>query len=245
MSLTIETSNALIDHLYKNNSFTSPPQVWMGLIGSNDSEFDSGQELGYSRVELGTKLTEPSNRLVVNFEEIIFVQADSQWEVNAVGFWTAQTAGDLLQIIPLEAPLTVQSGAALKFPAGSIQLGIASDQQVIFSTSIAFSGVSADGVPTLIASFYNPESLTLKDGEEGSLALIGGVTQSTVATLSLVPLGEFNPIASWQREGLLGSAQLVESVVLPEGWYDIVLSSDSNLAAFARGIYLKKEREVN
>lgn len=46
MSLTAQTSNALANHLYRNVSFASPPQVWAGPVSN----------LGYARARLDDKL---------------------------------------------------------------------------------------------------------------------------------------------------------------------------------------------
>lgn len=113
-----------------------------------------------------------------------------------------------------------------------------SKRPLAVSTSIAFSGVAADGVSTLIASVYIPRQTTLLFGPDGSLALMGGSTTNSVSTLSLVPIDSNTPSVSWVKEGLLGSAELDASATLERGWYDIVLSGSANLTAFARGIHL-------
>jgi len=126
MSLTIQTSNALANHLYRNVTFASPPQVWMGLVTADGNELSPSSSLGYARVRLDDKLAPPAGGIVESNDPVSFPVADSTWTARRVGLWTAQTEDTLLQTIDLPSAVTVAAGVILRFPAGSIRLGLGS-----------------------------------------------------------------------------------------------------------------------
>jgi hypothetical protein len=122
--LTVQTSNALANHLYRNTPFASPPQVWMGLISASNNELSSFSSLGYARVRLDNKLAPPAGGIVESNDSVSFPVANSTWSASRVGLWTAETGGTLLQIIDLPTAATVATGVVLRFPTGAIRLGL-------------------------------------------------------------------------------------------------------------------------
>jgi hypothetical protein len=124
MSLTVQTSNALANHLYRNVNFASPPQVWMGLITSAGNELNAASSLGYARVRLDDKLGAASNGIVQSNAAVSFPVASSAWTAAKIGLWTDQQFGTLLQVINLPSSLTVPAGVILRFPATTIRLGL-------------------------------------------------------------------------------------------------------------------------
>jgi hypothetical protein len=125
MSLTTYASNKLADHLYNNAPYTSP-EIWVGLHRSNGDELVSPTDGGYARVRLDDKMAAANNGVCTTNADLTFPASTTSWgEVTKVGLWDGPTAGNLLQVIDLDAPLTISTNTIVNFPAGSISLGFA------------------------------------------------------------------------------------------------------------------------
>ena len=144
-ALTNYIENQLIDFLFRGQPLAAPANVWVALFTVAPSPAGGGTEVsggGYARVEVPCSLaawagtqapgsTTASigfNGTTSNNADLTFPVPTALWgTVVAVGVFDAATAGNMLFQGPLAAPLTVNTGNVLRFPAGSLTIQIDTD----------------------------------------------------------------------------------------------------------------------
>lgn len=120
--------NAIINHVFRNTSFTSPTAVYVGLFtttptadaGTGGTEVSGG---GYARqaVTFGA----PSAGSTSNSADVTFPTATADWgTINGFGIWDAASGGNLLAFESLTTPKTIGSGDTARFAAGDLTLSI-------------------------------------------------------------------------------------------------------------------------
>ena len=123
-------SNELLDHVVGNQTYTPPTDLYFALFqvtpaddGTGGTEVSSGGT-SYARAQVTNDLTEfPAavGQSKSNANEVVFTQASASWgTINGAGVYDDPSAGNLLYVIDVVAPKTVDSGDTARFPAGTL-----------------------------------------------------------------------------------------------------------------------------
>ncbi len=136
--------NKLVDHIFRNRSFTVPTTIYVGLLTAAPSDSGGGTEVtggSYARVQVGPsdaawESTQGTTTAVAssgtggatqNGSVITFPTPSANWGVvTHVGIYDASTAGNLLFHGALTASKTINNGdPAPTFPAGAFDIVLA------------------------------------------------------------------------------------------------------------------------
>ena len=114
--------NKLLDHVLRNESFTSPTTVYVGLYTSDPGDDNSGTEVsGGSYARQILNVTTATAGIVTSSADVTFPQATAQWgTISHIGLLDALTAGNLLMHTPLTTSRQVEVGDVLKIATGSL-----------------------------------------------------------------------------------------------------------------------------
>lgn len=83
--------NNVLNHVFNNDSYNPPSQLYVGLI-SNGSEVSGG---GYSRQQIS--FTESTNGTITNDAEVRFPLSESGWgTIDQAAVFTSETGGKAL-----------------------------------------------------------------------------------------------------------------------------------------------------
>jgi len=114
--------NKLLDHVLRNESFTSPTTVYVGLYTSDPSDDNSGTEVsGGSYARQILNVTTATGGIVTSSADVTFPQATAQWgTISHIGLLDALSSGNLLMHTPLTTSRAVEVGDVLKIATGSL-----------------------------------------------------------------------------------------------------------------------------
>lgn len=112
----------VLNHVFRNTSYTSPAAVYVALFTTTPSDISPGVEVsggGYSR-QLAT-FGAPSGSSISNSADVIFPIASAPWgTVVAFGLFDSPVAGNLLCYGALTAPRDVLASDQERFPTGQL-----------------------------------------------------------------------------------------------------------------------------
>jgi hypothetical protein len=131
--------NKIIDHIFRNRSYTVPTTIYIGLLTAAPSDSGGGTEVSggsYARVQVGPSDTtwnatqggapaaasSGTGGATANASTITFAAPSANWGVvSHFGIYDASTAGNLLYWAALTASKTINNGdAAPTFAAGAL-----------------------------------------------------------------------------------------------------------------------------
>jgi hypothetical protein len=114
--------NKLLDHVLRNESFTSPTTVYVGLYTSNPEDDNSGTEVsGGSYARQVLNVTTATGGIVTSSADVTFPQATAQWgTISHIGLLDAITSGNLLMHTALTTSKTVDADDVIKINTGSL-----------------------------------------------------------------------------------------------------------------------------
>lgn len=114
--------NKLLDHVLRNESFTSPTTVYVGLYTSNPGDDNSGTEVtGGSYVRQILNVTTATGGIVTSSADVTFPQATAQWgTISHIGLLDALSSGNLLMHTPLTTSRLVDTGDVIKISTGDL-----------------------------------------------------------------------------------------------------------------------------
>ena len=127
MAKTNYLEEALLDHVLRNEAYTPPTTVYVGLLTA--SATDAGtltSELsgdGYARqaATFGAPTQNAGNGEVSNSAEILFPEATAAWaEATHFVVVDADTAGNALYHGALDTPRTAGVGDQIRFQVGTL-----------------------------------------------------------------------------------------------------------------------------
>jgi hypothetical protein len=118
---------AILNHVLRNTSYTSPATVYVALLTASAGEGGSlASELsgnGYARqaVTFSAPTQQAGAAECTNTAEVLFPEATGNWsEATHFAVCDAATAGNVLYHEALDAPRTASTGDQIRFPAGSL-----------------------------------------------------------------------------------------------------------------------------
>jgi hypothetical protein len=114
--------NKLLDHVLRNESFTSPTTVYVGLYTSDPGDDNSGTEVsGGSYARQILNVTTATGGIVTSSADVTFPQATAHWgTISHIGLLDALSSGNLLMHTPLTTSRVVEVGDVLKIATGSL-----------------------------------------------------------------------------------------------------------------------------
>ena len=125
MSFSNFLETEILDHVFANNSYTSPSAVYVSLHTANPDEDASGAEVstsgtGYARQAASFTV---SGDTATTSSAIEYATATGNYgTVTHVGIWDAATSGNLLAYAALSASKTITTGDVFRIPAGDLDI---------------------------------------------------------------------------------------------------------------------------
>jgi len=118
--------NKVIDHMLRNQAFTPPATVYVGLYTAAPTDAGGGTEVsGGSYARQAVTLAAASAGSTQNSADITFPTATADWgTIVAAGLFDAASAGNLLAWNNLTASKTVSNGDTFKITAGSLTISV-------------------------------------------------------------------------------------------------------------------------
>jgi len=117
--------NAVLDHVFKNDAFSQPTNLYVALYTVAPTDAGGGTEVSggsYARVNHNS-WDVASGGATENTGAITFIQATGSWgTVVAVGIFDAASAGNLLAWGDLAASKTIDSGDTAEFADGDLDI---------------------------------------------------------------------------------------------------------------------------
>lgn len=115
--------NALLNHVFRNTSLTSPTTTYLALYTVSPSDAGGGTEVtggGYARQAI--TFGAPSGGAISNTSQVAFTASGANFgTVVAVGIFDASTGGNLLAWDAITSA-TVNDGDTIQFPIGDIDI---------------------------------------------------------------------------------------------------------------------------
>jgi len=119
----------LLDHTFRNTSFTSPSGVYLALFTSAPTDAGGGTELSgnaYVRQSITMATSGTSPTLCTNSSAVEFPTATASWgTLVAVGIFDASSSGNMLAWADLASNRTVGSGDIFRVPANDLDITLA------------------------------------------------------------------------------------------------------------------------
>jgi hypothetical protein len=117
----------LLNHVFRQISYTGPGAIYVGLFKTNPGDDNSGEELygnGYDRVtatfEAGT-----TNGTIVNDADIVFPQATATWPtVEYIGLFDNRIGGNLLVHTKLAKPIDIDIDDSFLISANNMTIAL-------------------------------------------------------------------------------------------------------------------------
>lgn len=117
--------NKVLDHVFKNTSYTSPTTVYVGLYTAAPTDSGGGTEVsGNAYARKAVTFSASSGGATSNSTTVTFdTPTPSGWgTVVAFGIFDALTTGNLLAWGDLTASKTINSGDTVTFQSGDLDL---------------------------------------------------------------------------------------------------------------------------
>jgi len=122
--------NAIVNHVFRNVSMTSPTTVYLALFTAvSDAEAGTGTEsaaTGYARQAI--TFGAPSNGVITNTSAVTFGPLTGTIAtIVAVGIFDALTVGNALSVLkaPTGGNITFSSGDSIQFAIGNLTFTVA------------------------------------------------------------------------------------------------------------------------
>lgn len=116
--------SAILNHVLRNTSFTSPSVVYIGLSTASMNDDASGTELsgsGYARQTIA--FNAPSSGACTNSADVDFPVATGTWgAITHYSIWDAASSGNMLAHGALTTSKTVTSGDILRIGTGQVTI---------------------------------------------------------------------------------------------------------------------------
>ena len=127
-ALSDYAENALLDHLLRRVTFTSP-STWISLHTGSLLDDGTGAEVsggGYARIQVASGNWDAAAAgATENANDIDFGTAGANWgNILFVGVWDASTTGNLLLRGELTASKTVNNGDGFKITASNLDISL-------------------------------------------------------------------------------------------------------------------------
>lgn len=120
-SFSTALQNDLLDHVFRNTSYTSPSTVYLALYTSVPNDGGGGTEVsgnGYSRQAI--TFGAASSGSITNSADVEATASGGNWgDIIAVGIFDAASSGNFLAWDAITST-TINDGDTIRFPSGNI-----------------------------------------------------------------------------------------------------------------------------
>ena len=116
----------IIDHMLRNQAYTPPATVYVGLFTAAPSDAGGGTEVtGGSYARQTVTLSAASGGASSNSADITFPQATADWgTIGWCALFDAVSGGNMLMWTALDASKVINNGDTLKFNAGDLDIAV-------------------------------------------------------------------------------------------------------------------------
>jgi len=123
MSFSNYLETELLDHVFANNAYSSPANLYVALYTDNPDEDASGTEVsGGSYARQSASFTVSGNTATTD-AAIEFPTATADWgTVTHVAVYDALTSGNMLAYAALTASKNISSGDVFRIPTGDLDI---------------------------------------------------------------------------------------------------------------------------
>ena len=117
----------IIDHMLRNQAYTPPSTLYVGLFTAAPSDAGGGTEVaGGSYVRKAVTLSAASGGASSNSADVTFDQATADWgTIGWCALFDAESGGNMLMWTALDASKVINNGDTFKFNAGDLDVTVA------------------------------------------------------------------------------------------------------------------------
>lgn len=123
MSISNYLENIIIDHILRNQAFTPPTGVYVGLNTADPGETGANEVTGGSYVRQAVTLSAASGGATANSGALNFTLMPAA-TVTHLTLWDAETAGNNLWGGALTASKTTNAGDTFQIPVGDLDVSV-------------------------------------------------------------------------------------------------------------------------
>lgn len=127
-ALSNYSENKILDHLFKNTSYTSP-NAYIGYFTDTITDDSVPTEVSgnaYARVRIDTLMGSAASGSIANTSAVTFPAASGgdHGTVIAIAIYDASTSGNMLAYGSLTTPKTISDGDQLNIAIGNLTISI-------------------------------------------------------------------------------------------------------------------------
>jgi hypothetical protein len=127
-NLSNYAENKVLDHLFKNTSYTSPT-AYIGYFNNLITDDSVPTEVtgnGYGRVEISSKMGSAASGTITNTSAITFPAASGgdHGVITAIAIFDASTSGNMIAYGALTTSKTISDGDQLNIAIGNLSISI-------------------------------------------------------------------------------------------------------------------------
>jgi len=127
-NLSNYAENKVLDHLFKNTSYTSPT-VYIGYFNNSITDDSVPTEVtgnGYARVEISSKMGSAASGSISNTSAITFPAASGgdHGVITAIAIFDASSSGNMIAYGDLTTSKTISDGDQLNIAIGNLTISL-------------------------------------------------------------------------------------------------------------------------
>ena len=127
-NLSNYAEDKVLDHLFKNTSYTSPT-AYIGYFNNSITDASVPTEVSgnnYARVEISSKMGSSSSGTISNTSAITFPAASGgdHGVITAIAIFDASSSGNMIAYGDLTTSKTISDGDQLNIAIGNLQMSI-------------------------------------------------------------------------------------------------------------------------
>ncbi|MCH9845906.1 MAG: hypothetical protein K0U53_00150 [Betaproteobacteria bacterium] len=127
-NLSNYAEDKVLDHLFKNTSYTSPT-AYIGYFNNSITDASVPTEVSgnnYARVEISSKMGSSSSGTISNTSAITFPAASGgdHGVITAIAIFDASSSGNMIAYGDLTTSKTISDGDQLNIAIGNLQISI-------------------------------------------------------------------------------------------------------------------------
>jgi hypothetical protein len=127
-NLSNYAEDKVLDHLFKNTSYTSPT-AYVGYFNNSITDASVPTEVSgnnYARVEISSKMGSSSSGTISNTSAITFPAASGgdHGVITAIAIFDASSSGNMIAYGDLTTSKTISDGDQLNIAIGNLQISI-------------------------------------------------------------------------------------------------------------------------
>lgn len=125
-NLTNYLEDALLNHVFRNTTLTSPTTVYLALFTAAPGEAGGGTEVtGGSYARVAITFGAPSSNQIANSSAVNFATATANWgTITDCAIMDASSGGNMLAFGPLAASKVVNTGDTISFAIGALTVAL-------------------------------------------------------------------------------------------------------------------------